>query len=146
MHIHSCVIAGDFNLVLKPEIDTKDCFNIKNPNARGHVVEMIIDLNLVDVWRELNIEARQYTWRRKNTNKQTRLDFFLISENIFTDVDHACILPGYRTDHSMIKLIFEFGKFKKGPSYWKMNNSSLKDSLYINEIKQTINDTITSYS
>ena len=94
MHIHSCVIAGDFNLGLNPEIDTKDCVNIKNPNARGHVVEMIIDLNLVDVWRELNIEAAE-----KNTNNQTRQDFFLISENLFTD---ACILPGYRTDHSMI--------------------------------------------
>ena len=86
MNIHSCVIAGDFNLVLNPEIDTKDNVNINNPNVRDHVVEIIIDLNLVDVWRELNLEARQYTLRRKNTNKQTRLDFFLISENLFTDL------------------------------------------------------------
>lgn len=96
---HSSIIAGDFNLVLNPEIDTKDYVNVNNPNARDHDVEMILDLNLVDVWRELNLEKRQYTWRKKNTNKQARLDFFLISENLFTDVDHACILPGYRTDH-----------------------------------------------
>ena len=95
--------------MLNPEIDTKDYVNVNNPNARDHVVEMILDLNLVDVWQELNLEKRQYTWRKKNTNKQARRDFFLISENLFTDVDHACILPGYRTDHSMVQLKYEFG-------------------------------------
>ena len=72
----SSIIAGDFNLVLNPEIDTKDYVNVNNPNARDHVVEMILDLNLVDVRRELNLEKRQYTWRKQNTNKQARLDFF----------------------------------------------------------------------
>ena len=44
--------------MLNPEIDTKDYVNVNNPNARDHVVEMILDLNLVDVWQELNLEKR----------------------------------------------------------------------------------------
>lgn len=51
------------------------------------------------------------------------------------------ILPGYRTDHSLLYLKFAFGKFKKGKSYWKMNNSLLTDIEYVNLIK----DTITSF-
>lgn len=70
------ILAGDFNLVLNPEQDTFDYVNINNPKARDMVLDILIDCNLIDVWREMNIEKMQYTWRRKNTNKQVRLDFF----------------------------------------------------------------------
>lgn len=46
--------------------------------------------------------------------QKARLDFFLISNNLYTDVDSTSILPGYRTDHSLIYMSLEFGKFKKG--------------------------------
>ena len=77
-----------------------------------------------------------YTWRRKNTNKQARLGFFLISEDLLTDVSDCKIIPGYRMDHSIVLLDIDFGKFKKGRSYWKFNNSLLRDKDYINQIKQ----------
>ena len=107
------IMAGDFNLVLNPEQDTFQYANINNPKAREVVMDMLIELSLIDVWRELNIEKFQYTWRRKNPVKQARLDFFLISETLFTDVDEANILPGYKTDHSIIILSLDFGNFKK---------------------------------
>ena len=48
-----------------------------------------------------------------NTNKQARLDFFFISECLFTDVDDSIILPGYKTDHSLVIFKFDLGKFEK---------------------------------
>ena len=54
------------------------------------------------------------------------------------DVISAKILPSYRTDHSQIVLQFDFGKFEKGKSYWKFNNSLLKDQKYVSEIKDLI--------
>lgn len=89
-------------------------------------------------WRELNAEKVSFTWTRPNTNKRARLDFFLISEELFADIDNSSILPGYRTDHSMILLSFHFNKFKKGHSYWKFNNSLFKDKVYVSEIKKII--------
>ena len=105
----------------------------------------MIECNLIDSWRELNLEARQYTWRRKDTTKQARLDFFSISESIFMDVISAKILPGYRIDHSQIALQFDFGKFEKGKSYWKFNNSLLKDQNHVGEIKDLIKFTKLNY-
>lgn len=95
-------IAGEFYMVLDPDMDCKDYININNPRARDQVLNLMIECNLIDSWRELNLEARQYTWRRKDTTKQARLDFFSISESIFMDVISAKILPGYRTDHSKL--------------------------------------------
>ena len=56
----------------------------------------------------------------------------------FMDVTNSKILPGYRTDHSQILLQFDFGKFVKGNSYWKFNNSLLRDLKFIEEIKELI--------
>ena len=54
------------------------------------------------------------------------------------EITDAKILTGYRTDHSSISLQLEFGKFKKGRSYWKMNNSLLKDHSYVESVKNKI--------
>ena len=140
------IIAGDFNLLLNPEKDSVNYVNINNPKAREEVLNMIIEVNLVDVWRELNLEKQQFTWRRKATNQQARLDYFLISETLFTSVEEAKILPGYKTDHSLLLLKFDFRKFKKGKSYWKFNNSLLKDEKYVAEIKDLIKTTTLFYA
>lgn len=135
---NNVILAGDFNLVLDPKVDTQHYRNINNPRAREKLVEIISDCGLMDCWRELNVENRSFTWTRPNTNKRARLDFFLISEEYFPDVDEACILPGYRTDHSMVLLSFKFNKLGRGLSYWKFNNSLLRDVNYVSEIKKTI--------
>lgn len=125
-------------MVLNPDIDLYDYVNINNPKSRETVLSMITHCSLVDCFRELNFDLKAYTWRKKNTNKQSRLDFFLISETFLTEVAETKILPGYRIDHSMIYLKMEFGKFKKGHSYWKFNNSLLHDREYVNTIKNLI--------
>ena len=63
-----------------------------------------------------------------------------------TFVDDARITAGYRTDHSIITLNVDLDKFKKGSSYWKMNNSLLKDPLYVQLIKDKILQVKTQYS
>lgn len=88
------------------------------------------EFNLMDCWRENNIEKREYTWFKRNPIKKARLDFFLISDNLYTDLDSSKILPGYRSDHSLIMISLDFGKFQKGRSYWKFINSLLKDEVY----------------
>ena len=54
--------------------------------------------------RILNENQKKFTWRRINpVKKQTRLDIYLVSEEIFQHV-HTSIIPGYRSDHSGIYL------------------------------------------
>jgi exonuclease III len=141
-----CIMVGDFNMVLNPNMDYFNYLNINNPKAREVVLDMIIECNLIDCWREQFLEKRQYTWFKRNPIKKARLDFFLISNNLFTDMSSVDIVPGYRTDHSMILLSIQFGKFKKGISYWKFNNSLLKDSQYVNEIKSVISQVKLQYA
>jgi hypothetical protein len=108
---------------------------------------MMDNLDLYDIWREFNPECRRFTWRRKTPFQQSRLDFFLVSESILSVVDDADILCGYRTDHSLVKLVLQFGqKETKRKSFWKFNASLLKDQLYLDEVNKLIDDIVEEYA
>ena len=124
---------------------------MRRKKSLKHPVYVVEDLTSINhkvllSGRENNIKKRQYTWFRKNPIKKPRLDFFLISDYLYTDVNSTKILPGYRTDHSLILMSLEFGKFKKGNSYWKFNHSLLRDDIYVNKVKKIILETKLQYA
>ena len=85
------IFAGDFNVVIDPVLDTKNYQQINNPLAMQALKDQIQQYNLVDIWRELHPDSKQYTWRKYNENKQSRLDYFLISASLLPYVQSASI-------------------------------------------------------
>lgn len=75
---------------------------------------------------------------KKNPLKQSRLDFFLISETLLSGLEKCNIESSYRSDHSMISLSIAFNNFKKGRGLWKFNNSLLYDENYLDCIRGVI--------
>ena len=61
---------------MDPVKDYQNYININNPRAREKVLELMLEFDLVDCWRDEHIEEQKYTWLRKNPLKQARLDFF----------------------------------------------------------------------
>ena len=81
---YNVVICGDWNLVIDPNIDTENYKSINNPNARSEVLQFIEGMDYIDAWRIMNEEKRGFTWKRLNPEKkQARLDYFLISPDMF---------------------------------------------------------------
>ena len=70
----------------------------------------------------------------------------MISEHLLTETKSAEIEAGYRTDHSAVNITFTFEKQTKGKSYWKFNNTLLKDPEYLTIVKNAIKTTIEQYS
>ena len=49
------------------------------------------------------------------------------------------IIPAIRTDHDAISIeISELENEQKGPGYWKMNRSILKDEEYVNNVTELL--------
>ena len=95
-------------------------------------------LDLIDAWRALNQDARRYTWRRRNPEIHCRLDFFLVSQSVMSNVKDTDISAGYKTDHSLITIKIAQHSNTRGPGFWKLNKSFLKETEYINQIRETI--------
>lgn len=142
---NNLIIGGDFNVV---QDFSKDTFNIKNrnnPKASEKVQEMKFDLDLCDPWRNTNPTLKQYTWHNSR-NQQSRLDYFLVSNHILSNLTNEVIKPGYRSDHSLVEINILITRNNKGRGFWKFNNSLLKDNEYTNEIRTCIKNTIHKYS
>ena len=102
------------------------------------------DLDLVDayVWRTLNTET---TWRQKQPDIHCRLDFFLVSESSLCDVTHSDIVPGFKTDHSMITLSVSLLVNPRENGFWKLNTPLLTEIGYMEQVKIIIQQTAHEY-
>ena len=146
MNIQNVIISGDWNMVLDPSRDYQNYKHINNPKSKEIVDKIIDNLDLNDIWRELNPECRRFTWRRTHPFQQSRLDFFLISDPVVSYVENADIECGYRTDHSMVTLTLKFGQSSKRNTFWKFNASLLKDKKYLEEVNAEIDNVISEYA
>ena len=142
---NSMILCGDWNLVMEQEKDTENYLHMNNPNAKRAVDTIIADFSLYDVWRMHHEELRKYTYRQYHPRKQSRLDFFLVSEDLFEVMTGSQIKCGYRTDHSLIGLDL-IARYKRGKSYWKFNAALLTDQDYINTVKQIVWETVEMYA
>ena len=138
------IIGGDFNTVLDINLDKKNGNKETHKKCRK-LIRSILDINeLTDIWRLQHPDKKQFTWHSNNRPPIfSRLDYFLISNNIVNNTKHTFIKTSYKTDHSLITLSLNFNKANRGPGYFKLNNSLLLDKEYQNIIKTSIADTVT---
>ncbi len=136
------ILGGDFNVVQDPILDRKENNNSVTDgktNTRTVLKHYIEEFNLLDIWRISHPDIKRYTWRN-SVNKQSRLDYFLISINLQAMVKICEIEPGYKSDHSLISLSIDHTEVQRGPGFWKFNCSILHDIDYTNLVKRVINE------
>ena len=85
-------------------------------------------LDLVDIWRIKNPNTKSFTWSQKAPRIFCRLDYYLISNNLFDTVRSTDISPAIRIDHEKLE------NGQRGPGYWKLNCSLLADDAYVNSV------------
>jgi exonuclease III len=52
-------------------------------------LELIEERSLIDPYRQLYPDSYRYTWRKKNPFRQARLDFFLFTESMLTNLKNC---------------------------------------------------------
>ena len=97
-------------------------------------------LNLKDVFREINPTEKQFTRFNCNPLTATRLDFFLISDEVLEHVKSCDIKHGVMSDHKMVIITLNLHDNKRGAGYWKMIASILNDEDFVQKTRQVIHD------
>lgn len=139
----SLFIGGDFNLVLNDVLDKKGGNQNANKNARAKLNSIIKQNELNDIWRILNPNKREYTWHSNhNPPIFCRLDYFLVTTDLLNSIHKCKINSGFKSDHSIVILEYTHTTEKRGPGYFKLNNSILFDTQLKQKIKNSIKETI----
>ena len=66
------ILAEDINLVLEVEKDKQGGNPTTHNKALQELDKIIQNLDLGDIWRDLNPESKHFTWRRRKPNIQCR--------------------------------------------------------------------------
>ena len=138
----SILLCGDWNVVQEKSIDTFNILHDRNPNSRKKIEEIIETFDLIDPWRTCYPEDKKFTWRQPSPIKQSRIDYFLVSDDLFSLMVNTKIIPGYRTDHSAILFCFSAYLAPRGKGYWKFNSRLLRDLEFVDKVKNCIKETV----
>ena len=133
------LIGGDFNVVLNPSLDKENGLPNRNMRCRRVILTLSEKHNLLDIWRFKHENVKQFTWESNHTPPiKCRLDYFLISSLLLNIVNTCEISTCIKSDHSPVLLDLCITKQKKGPGYFKLNNSILLDNEYKEIIKRSV--------
>ena len=140
------ILGGDFNFVIDAASDSYGYVNENNVNARQEFVSVCDKHSLSDVWRYFNQNKQQFTWFKSTMNQGARLDMLYVSNHLLSQCYDVEILPGYRTDHSIVSMRIQVNESSRGPGLWKFNESLLKDEEYVKIVYECIDRTVKEYA
>ena len=138
--VENFVIGGDFNC----PISDLDKFGERDNSAKSNTIRAINEVcnnfTLVDIWRQQHPECRRYTWSNPSGKIKCRLDYWLISQRLSSQVEKSDITAYYQkdTDHEAVTINIkpaEFDQRKRGPGFWKLNSSLLENDEFVIKLR-----------
>ncbi len=98
----SLIMGGDFN-------EAPDSCYDRFPPRYGNITsnkiinDLCSNLSLVDVYRFLHDDISSFTWFKPDLTQKSRIDFWLISDNLLSFVRSCNISTAPLTDHAGIR-------------------------------------------
>ena len=143
--IDNLIVGGDFNEVSDPELDRRRAKQMVTGNTkyREQIQGLKEIFSLVDIWRIRHPNLRRYSFHRRE--QASRIDYWLISEQLSNIVSRLDILAGTLSDHSKVTLSISNLNERRGPGLWKFNNTLLTDKDYVQKVKTQFGLWMTEY-
>ena len=121
------MVGGDFNCTLDSTMDRKNCTHSLDI-GQIDLKKIMNDKCLQDIWRRRYPKNHIFSWSRGE--KSSRIDFWLISESLDSQVDKIEYVPCVFSDHDMVLLKINLSNVEHGPGVWKMNLSVIESDLF----------------
>lgn len=130
------ICGGDFNIKLNPRLDISNSINQENALIK-RVNILMKEFGIIDVWRELYPNSRDYTHYSHAHSVYSRIDYFFVFNNDRFRVNDCKIKTIDLSDHSPLSLSIALGK-KVRNVLWKFNSHILNDSKIRQQLKEDI--------
>ena len=139
------IVVGDFNVALNHDQDTLNYVDIRRPNARKMLHDKMAEGGFVDIFRHRNPTLRSYTWECMGNDKKSRIDYFLVTNNLEKFVTETTIGNLYASDHRIIKLSIDFTGFMCGKPKWRYRPSLNEDDQLFRKVTREIQNSCMRY-
>uniref|UniRef100_A0A3P9DFP2 Reverse transcriptase domain-containing protein n=1 Tax=Maylandia zebra TaxID=106582 RepID=A0A3P9DFP2_9CICH len=134
------VIGGDFNRVRDVLLDKSSCTGLSKDPTNAAVDVMSEELSLVDIWRLLHPQERDYTFFSHPHSTYSRIDYFLVSRSLASQTIGSSIGNIAISDHAPIDLVLTDTDNIKPSPRWRLNNSILKNKGHCECIREMIKE------
>ena len=101
------ILGGDWSSTRNFSLDNFNYLSQNHPRTTRAISNLCNTFSLVDGWRINNLQKRRYTWLQGITNKQARLEFFLLTDALLSISTKFKISPKYRSDHAPISFCLQ---------------------------------------
>lgn len=96
------------------------------------VLSLCTTTHIIDYWRTSNPTSVQYIWYNSEGNGQcSRLDYWLISCELWNDISDCKISASPLTDHCISLNLLTSKQHMNSPNIWKFNNDFLQNVNWI---------------
>ena len=133
----SVIVGGDLNVILDNEIDKKGGRNIISKSNKV-LNSFLEENNWCDIWRSLNPDTFQFTWKGGRPLVMSRLDYFLAPISVCMETNKCQILPATVSDHCPVSLTLSTEYTLRGAGYWKLNNRHLCNKDYVEQVNKSL--------
>ena len=134
------ILGGDLNCVLDPLCDRSTGVDTTHYKTRGLIQKFMTDLNLVDVWRNINNNSKGYSCYSSTHKTYSRIDLFLISRDLLPKVNKCWYDGILLSDHAPISLTLQISNLPHRPLRFIFQATWLQDPKFVNFIDSTIDD------
>lgn len=132
------LIAGDFNCTLDPKLDRSTELGSSHIQTRKKRLQYVKDLNLCDPWRRLNPDKLEFSCYSPRFKSYSHIDYFLISNSMFSSVIECNYNSILLSDHSLTSLVYRVKGVVKGTPRWRFHPRWLSDSNFLQYLEAQI--------
>ena len=128
-------MGGDLNIHLQPQLDSSSGKTYETKSLYRKVNTLFKDVGLIDIWRELFPQRRDYTHYSAPHSIYTR-KYYFITFGRDRDHIHTCAIGTIDlSDHAPIYLAVDLDLPPRN-TLWKLNSDLLNDPCFKQDIRK----------
>lgn len=142
-HTGRGILGGDFNVPLNPSEDTSSGKTYLTYKILKKSKNLIHSLSLVDTWRFLHPEDRDYTFYSIPHNRHARIDFLFVSQRDLDTLSEANIGIQTISDHAPVAITLNILEPTVKSNTWRLNSSLLTDPSLLPKLTSSLREHFT---
>lgn len=132
------ILGGDMNFIMDPTLDSSKTTSQLSYTALKRLKKSFYAFHLVDVWRILHPNQRDYTFYSHPHDSYTRIDLIMMPQSLLSRVTAASIGSITFSDHAPVMVDIDLLTPTTKQWMWKINDSLIQMPEVVAEVAKEL--------